>query len=336
MNNILETINAASETADGGVYGAAEQLLIQRGPSFHWARSFLSAAHAERATRLYGFCRRVDDLADECASPTAARAALAAVRLALQTGQSDDPATSDMLQLMSRCGIAPTIPLDLIEGVESDLGCVRMADVPELLRYCYQVAGTVGQMMSAALDVTDPAASPHAIDLGIAMQLTNICRDVHEDALLGRRYLPATLAGAVEPAALTDPSGAVRAAAEQAVLTLLNLADRYYASAELGLHYLPQRARGGILVAARLYREIGVVLRERDADCWSSRASVTTVRKAAVTVQAVRDAMSLQRPPTEALQPAFAPRDFAPRDFSPRDFSPHLGTPVPMQDSFVN
>ena len=331
MNTIFETDNAQSEADDGGVYGAADHLLVQRGPSFHWARSFLSAAHAERATRLYGFCRRVDDLVDECASPATARADLATLRLALRTGLSDDPATSDMLQLMNRCGIAPAIPLDLIEGVESDLGCVRMADVPELLRYCYQVAGTVGQMMSAALDVTDLAASPHAIDLGIAMQLTNICRDVREDALLGRRYLPVTLTGDVEPAALTDPTSAVRAAAGQAVLTLLDLADRYYASAELGLHYLPQRARGGILVAARLYREIGVVLRERDADCWSSRASVNTVRKAAVTVQAVRDAISLQRPPSTAPQLASALRNFA-----PRDHSRHLGTAVPMQASFVD
>jgi 15-cis-phytoene synthase len=336
MNSNLKPGSTQSEADDEGTYGAAEQLLIQLGPSFHWARSFLSAAHAERATRLYGFCRRVDDLVDESTSPVAAHADLATLRLALRTGLSDDPATSDMLQLMSRCGIAPAIPLDLIEGVESDLGCVRIADVPELLRYCYQVAGTVGQMMSAALDVTDLAASPHAIDLGIAMQLTNICRDVREDALLGRRYLPATLTGAVEPAALTDPTSAVRAAAGQAVLTLLDLADRYYASAELGLHFLPQRARGGILVAARLYREIGVVLRERDADCWSSRASVNTVRKAAVTAQAVRDAISLQRPPTDALQRDFLAREFLARDFSLRDFAPHLGTAVSMQASFVS
>ena len=326
MNAVLSADNKKSEAADEGTYGVADQLLIQRGPSFHWARSFLSAAHAERATRLYGFCRRVDDLVDECTSPAAARAALATVRRALQTGLSDDPATSDMLQLMNRCGITPAIPLDLVEGVESDLGSVRMADVPELLSYCYQVAGTVGQMMSAALDVTDPAASPHAIDLGIAMQLTNICRDVREDALLGRRYLPASLAGALEPAALAQPTAAVRAAAGQAVHTLLDLADRYYANAELGLHYLPQRARGGILVAARLYREIGVVLRERDADCWSSRASVNTVRKAAVTVQAVRDAMCLRRPPNMASQPACAPHDF----------SRYLGTAVPMRASFVD
>lgn len=279
---------ADAEDAAAAAFVAADVLLAQRGQSFHWARRLLSPPHAERATRLYGFCRRIDDLADECPSPVEAHAALALVRQALQTGQSDDPALRDMLQLMRGCGIDPAVPLELIRGVESDLGEVRVADMAELLQYCYRVAGTVGLMMTAALDVTAPEALPHAIDLGIGMQLTNICRDVREDALLGRRYLPATLVGGLEPAALIAPVGAARAAAVHAVRTLLDIADRHYASGERGLHHLPAGARAGILVAARVYREIGVVLRQRDGDCWSSRARVGAAAKAAITLGALR------------------------------------------------
>ena len=278
----------AVDGAAGAVYAAADALLAQRGHSFHWARRLLSAAHAERATRLYGFCRRIDDLADECPSPAEGRDALATIRVALQTGHSDDPTTRDMLQLMRGCGIDPAVPLELIQGVEGDLGEVRVADMAELLRYCYRVAGTVGLMMTAALDVTAPEALPHAIDLGIAMQLTNICRDVREDALRGRRYLPATLVGALEPAALIAPTGTARVAAVRAVRTLLELADRHYASGEQGLRHLPAGARAGILVAARVYREIGVVLRRRDGDCWSSRARVGAAAKTIVTLRALR------------------------------------------------
>ncbi|MBC7726362.1 MAG: phytoene/squalene synthase family protein [Microbacteriaceae bacterium] len=276
------------DSASNAVYAAADALLSQRGHSFHWARRLLSAPHAERATRLYGFCRRIDDLADEGPSPAAARDALAIIRQALQTRRSDDPAMRDMLQLMRGCGIDPAVPLELIQGVESDLGEVRMVDMAELLRYCYRVAGTVGLMMTAALDVTAAEALPHAIDLGIAMQLTNICRDVREDALRGRRYLPATLVGALEPAALIAPTGASRATAVHAVHTLLDLADQHYASGEQGLRHLPSGARAGILVAARVYREIGVVLRRRGGDCWSSRARVSAAAKAVVTLQALR------------------------------------------------
>lgn len=297
--NTLVVADAGS-TVDSGdsayaAYTAADKLLTQHGRSFHWARRLLGARHAARATRLYGFCRRIDDLADNAASPAAAHAALDAIRRALVTGQSDDAEVRDMLQLMHACHIDESIPLELIQGVGSDLGEVRFADMDELLRYCYRVAGTVGLMMTAALDVTAPEALPHAIDLGIAMQLTNICRDVRDDALLGRRYLPATLVGELAPSELVDPSIAVRATASYALCALLDLADRFYASGESGLRYLPAGARTGILVAARVYRGIGVVLREREYDCWSSRAMVGNGGKVAITLRALAGTLSTRR-----------------------------------------
>ena len=281
------TTGTAKAVSSRAVYAAADGLLAQRGHSFHWARRLLSVQHAERATRLYGFCRRIDDVADEATDAASAHAALAVIRQALQTGASDDAETADMLQLMQTCSIDPAVPLELIRGVEGDLGEVRVADMDELLRYCYRVAGTVGLMMTAALDVAAPEALPHAIDLGIAMQLTNICRDVREDASLGRRYLPATLVGPLEPVALVDPTTSVRATVTHALRVLLEAADRHYASGEQGLRYLPAGASAGILVAARVYRGIGTVLREQEFDCWSSRATVGTAGKVAITLRAL-------------------------------------------------
>lgn len=286
---------ADATTSPAAAYAAADQLLALHGRSFHWARRLLGARHAERATRLYGFCRRIDDLADNAASPADAHAALDAIRQALHDGQSDDAAVRDMLQLMHCCQIDASIPLELINGVGSDLGDVRFADMDELMDYCYRVAGTVGLMMTAALDVSVPEALPHAIDLGIAMQLTNICRDVRDDALLGRRYLPATLVGELPPAALIEPTTAVRAKASDALRTLLDLADGFYASGEQGLHFLPAGARTGILVAARVYRGIGVVLREREYDCWSARAMVGSGGKLAITLRALAETLGARR-----------------------------------------
>lgn len=286
------------------VYAAADGLLARRGHSFHWARRLLSSRHAERATRLYSFCRHVDDVADETSDVSAAQAELATIVQALRSGTSESVATADMLQLMRVCRIEPAIPLELMRGVESDLSVVRVAHMDELQHYCYRVAGTVGLMMTAALDVHAPEALPHAVDLGIAMQLTNICRDVRDDALMGRRYLPASLVGAIEPVELVNPTSAVRAQTIPALRWLLDTADRYYASGEQGLQYLPAGARTGILVAARTYRDIGTVLRKRGFDCWAGRAQVGSARKVVITLQALASTGSLlPRGRTHALLP---------------------------------
>ena len=274
-------------TDPSAAYAACHAALVAKGRSFHWARRLLGAVHADRATRLYGFCRRVDDMADETQSPDAARAALFALGQALRAGASWDPLTADTIRLLQDCQIDTAIPLELIRGVAGDLLPVRVANAAELLRYCYRVAGTVGLMMSAALDVTDPRALPHAIDLGIAMQLTNLCRDVREDALAGRRYLPASLVGEIDSARLIQPTKTDQPMVRAAVATLLDLADVYYLSGEDGLAYLPANARGSILVAARVYRAIGGRLRRRNYDYWSSRAWVPMGGKAVITMKAL-------------------------------------------------
>jgi len=141
--------------------------------------------------------------------------------------------------------------------------------------------------MCRVLDAREPAAAAHAVDLGIAMQLTNLCRDIADDARMGRRYLPASLVGDVAPAALIDPSPALQPALRAAVARLLALAESYYASGEAGLPFLPVRARTGILVAGRVYRAIGHRLAAREHAYWEGRAFVPDWRKATITLAAL-------------------------------------------------
>ena len=264
----------------------ADAVLEEKGRSFHWARHLLGKKHAARATRLYAFCRHLDDLADEAGSTERARASLDAARRDITTGTSSDPIIRDGLTLMTECGIDEAPVLELISGALSDLDEVRMRD-EALLRYCYQVAGTVGLMMCRVLDVDDPRAFPHAVDLGIAMQLTNICRDVADDAAMGRRYLPVTLIGDLQAVDLVDPAFDRRDAIREGILSLLTLADDYYLSGEAGLSYLPLQARAGILVASRVYHGIGEELRSHAGDCWSRRAKVSSLRKALLSTVAL-------------------------------------------------
>ena len=267
----------------------ADSVLAAKGRSFYWAKHLLDPVHASRATRLYRLCRYIDDLADETNSVDAARKALSSTALSIARGGSPDPPVSDGLKLMRECQIDPAIVLELIDGVSSDLDEVRIPDVDSLLRYCYQVAGTVGLMMCKVLDTEDSAAFPYAIDLGIAMQLTNICRDISADAALGRRYLPASMVGKLAPDELINPAESLRPMLRQCVAALLDRADIYYRSGEAGLSYLPVRARGGILVAARIYRAIGTELRARDNAFWTGRVVVQKRAKAVLTAQALLD-----------------------------------------------
>ena len=266
---------------------SADRVLAEKGRSFYWARHLLGPVHAARATRLYRLCRYIDDMADEGSSTALARQALMTAAVSIREGHSTDPILQDGLALMQECDIDTNILLELIAGVQSDLETVRMPDMDSLLRYCYQVAGTVGLMMCKVLDTDDRAAFAHAVDLGIAMQLTNICRDVAADADVDRRYLPATLVGDLAPAQLLHPTAHLRAHVQDCIGMLLDCADTYYHSGELGLSYLPWRARGGILVAARVYRAIGSQLRAREQAYLNGRVVVPAWRKAAVTSQAL-------------------------------------------------
>jgi phytoene synthase len=175
-----------------------------------------------------------------------------------------------------------------------------MEDDADLKTYCYQVAGTVGLLMCGVLGVDDPRAFPHAIDLGIGMQLTNIARDVAEDAEAGRRYLPASLVGQLEPQEIASGAPSIRPVLESGVKALLQDAERYYRSGESGLAYLPPRARLGIFVASRMYNAIGSELRRQRFASWRERATVGLPRKLVIATGTGIEYMKcacLQEPP---------------------------------------
>jgi len=266
---------------------SADLVLSRKGKSFHWARRWMAPGHAARATRLYGFCRYVDDLADEDCAGQDPRAALALVSQDVASGTSQNPIVADAIALMRECAIQPALILTFIDGITSDLDGVRIADEGALLRYCYQAAGTVGEMMCRVLGCNDPAALLHAVDLGIAMQLTNICRDVAADAAAGRRYLPASMVGDVAPQALVEPALDLQPRLHACIDDLLDTADRYYRSGEAGLAHLPIGARCSILVAARTYRAIGTRLREHGNAYWLGRTVVPQRTKTLVTLRAL-------------------------------------------------
>ena len=291
MDSLVPPANTAARQfaarKQATAFQSADLVLAQKGKSFHWARRWMAPAHAARATRLYGFLRYVDDLADEGSPGQDAHAELAAVAQGIASGVSQNPVVMDAIALMHECDIRPDIVLTFIDGISSDLGIVRMADEGALLRYCYQVAGTVGSIMCRALGRSDPAALRHAIDLGIAMQLTNICRDVAADAAAGRRYLPASLIGDVAPAELVDPTLSMQPRLQACIWHLLDTADRYYRSGEAGLAHLPMGARCSILVAARTYRAIGTRLLQRGGAYWLGRTVVSRQSKVLVTLRAL-------------------------------------------------
>ncbi len=245
------------------VVSESHAVLAKHARSFSLAAVFLPRSRRDDAAVLYAFCRAVDDAVDEASDAEAAERALVVYREGLE-GHAAPPVCDALRAMATRRGMPLRAAHQLIDGMETDLGEVRVESDRELLRYCYHAAGTVGWLMCGVLGVDASRAIPHAVDLGIAMQLTNICRDVAEDARRGRVYLPEERlrAAGTSGTALLDGTAEAEAVAI-VVRDLLALADRYYASADAGMAFIPPRPRLAIYVAARVYRAIGVRLLHR-------------------------------------------------------------------------
>jgi phytoene synthase len=273
---------------DDAVLEQSRSILAEKAKSFRLAATFLPPDRHDDAAIVYAFCRVVDDAADEAPSAEAAHKALDSIEAELRGEVAPTALVEAFLEVSARCGLELGCAFELIRGVRGDLGRVAVADDDELLRYCYRVASTVGLMMCAVLGVRDPRARAFAIDLGVGMQLTNICRDVAEDARMGRVYLPATRLkhhGASAPELLAGDAD--RVAVARVVAELLDMADVYYASADGGMRYIPARSRLAIVVASKVYRAIGVTLRERGCDALAGRTYVPPINKAGWTLRAV-------------------------------------------------
>jgi phytoene synthase len=263
--------------------------LAYHGRSFHLAGRLLPAASRDDAAVCYAFCRLADDAVDEAPDLPSARAALDQLRGELRGERAARPLVAAWNALVARRDIPPYATEGLLDGMESDLEAVRIADDGELIRYCYRAAGTVGLMMAAILEV--PAAHvrtarAHAIDLGVAMQLTNIARDVAEDAARDRLYLPADRLSAAQRRSDARPDNTGQrieldpAAVRIVVRDVLAMAERFYDSGLAGVRYLPARVRPAIVAAAFLYRGIGRALLRRGGDPLAGRVVLGTWERA--------------------------------------------------------
>jgi phytoene synthase len=263
----------------------SKQQLKKYGTTFHFASQFLSAAQMQSAAELYGICREIDDLADTASDASQARTQLLVLRQALIYRDNAHPIVAKALAIQPSIGLDALI--ELIDGVLLDTEKVAIQSEAELLRYCYQVAGTVGLLMCDLFGVKDPVARHHAVDLGVAMQLTNICRDVYEDALNGRVYLPGDLFESMTAEKIVSPDAQTAESIKHVVGYLLSEAEIRYESGISGLCFLPTQARLAIYVAALTYREIGLVIADRRFDIWAGRAFTTKTHKCLIALRCV-------------------------------------------------
>jgi len=272
---------------------ACRTAIRQGSKSFFAAGQLLPGHVREAAFGLYAFCRLSDDLVDEATDTAACHDAVA--RLDHRIGRAyagdpaDTPADRAFAEIVSAFAIPEALPRALIEGFAWDAAGMRYDDLDALHAYAARVAGSVGAMMALIMGVRSPDALARACDLGAAMQLTNIARDVGEDARMGRLYLPLDWmrAGGLDPDAfVADPRPS--AALADIVARLLAEADALYHRAEAGIAVLPSRCRPAIRAAGLIYGAIGRVIAAERHDPVTRRARVGATRKLALIVRAGR------------------------------------------------
>ncbi|MFM8408680.1 MAG: phytoene/squalene synthase family protein [Alphaproteobacteria bacterium] len=275
-------------TASAADLAFCDEVIRRNSRSFHVASRLLPRAIRERAIATYAFCRGADDDVDRDDGDPRARHLATRQRLArLYAGEPmDDPVGRAFAAVVAAAGIPREEPEALLDGMAQDLGVVRMASEDDLVVYAWRAAGVVGCMMSRIMGRGDDQALRRAIDLGIGMQLTNVARDVGEDAARDRVYLPADwlaeAGSSVGEVLARRPTPGVLATNRR----VLALAERYYESGIGGIRLLPPRCRPAILTAALTYREIGRRVLARGGDGVSSRVAVPDARKLALVASA--------------------------------------------------
>jgi 15-cis-phytoene synthase len=280
-------------------FAACKELLRNGSRTFFAASLILPSAVSNPAIALYAFCRLADDAVDVDGGRTDVVERLRSRLAKAYSGRPLElPADRAFANVVSRFSIPIALPEALLEGLRWDAEGRQYETLEDLLAYAVRVAGAVGAMMSLLMRRRDPAVVARACDLGIAMQLTNIARDVGEDARAGRLYLPLSWmrdAGLDPDAWLADPRYDKRIG--EVVGRLLEVADAFYGRSISGIGALPPSCRPGIHAARLIYAEIGREVERQRYDSVSRRAVVRTARKmrlladALVTSFAVHDAV---------------------------------------------
>ena len=247
------------------------------GRTFFLASRFLPPDRRRAIHATYAYCRIADDIADRSVNVVAAAHALDTWER--QLDEPTDPIAVAFAMVRACHGVPVEAVREMLAGVRMDLAPCRFATWEDLRLYCYRVAGTVGLMVAPILGCQDDDALPHAIDLGIAMQLTNVLRDIGEDARRGRLYLPLEdlAAFGCDPEAILDgrPSGRF---ADLLAFEIAR-ARTLYADARKGLPALSPSGRLTALAGSELYASILTRIEEMDYDVLDTRAHVSTRRK---------------------------------------------------------
>lgn len=269
--------------------------------SFYFASFALPKEKKRAAYAVYAFCRYTDDLVDRVAAGGGVALALERVSQSfdrMTAGELNDPAFAPAFAwAVQRYGIEKQPFLDLLKGVGMDLGPVRIADWPQLRDYCYHVASVVGLMMARIFELRDEAGRERAIDLGIAMQLTNILRDVGEDFAMDRIYLPADemAAAGVDETMLSQDrvTGNLRVLLREQAAR----AQEYYRRAEAGI---PLLADDGSQLTVWLMRHVYAGILDEivrlDYEVLRQRAKTSLPRKLVLAGRAWRDCRRTRHP----------------------------------------
>ena len=248
--------------------------------SFNWSGFFLPKKIYYKCSVLYDFCRTIDNIADQNKDLEIKKKELGEFRKKFEQKNKDDGVIKNMWDLMNEKNISKKIVEDLFDGINSDLKKeVRIETEKELLIYSYRVAGTVGLMMAKIFGVKKKESLQRAIDLGIAMQLTNIARDVVEDEKKNRVYL------------IKSSNDAFKN-----IKNIILKADSFYDSSFEGIKDIPLKSRFSIIVARRVYRQIGKkILIKKDIESYraAGKIYVSNIGKIIQTLFSLKDMIIL-------------------------------------------
>jgi len=244
--------------------------------SFNWAGFFLPKKTYEKCSALYDFCREADNIADDANKIEIKKDNFIKFRNNFVNKNYDDPVIKNMWDLINEFSISTKIVDDLFEGINSDIKeNVKLNSKKELLIYSYRVAGTVGLMMAKILNVHKEQSLKSAIDLGIAMQLTNISRDVMEDKKNNRFYINESF---------------------EDIKTTIKLSEKFYENSFYSIKEIPLSFRFSILVARRVYRKIGYkILNKQNIENYkkSGKIYVSNIEKIIETFLSIFDLIKL-------------------------------------------
>ena len=244
--------------------------------SFNWAGFFLPKQTYLKCSALYDFCRVADNIADSNEAIELKKIKFLDFQNNFNNKKFDDPIIKNMWQLINEFNIPLKVVNDLLDGINSDIQqSIKLHKKKDLLLYSYRVAGTVGLMMAKILRVNKKDSLKSAIDLGIAMQLTNISRDVVEDLNFGRSYIDLNF---------------------EEIRSTIKLSESYYENSFYSIKEIPLAFRFAILVARRVYRKIGYkILKKQNLENYkkSGKIYVTKIEKTIETLYSVYDLIKL-------------------------------------------